>query len=464
MDDIAWISKRYVAVVVVVLGASSCTRRNPAYCESDSDCPDPTRPFCDLNGEYAESNYAPNTCSVVPVNCPLQRCPCTPGATLGCSGDQLSLCASDGHSASNTHCALGCTVDGKQCKTFAPSNGLGDALADAAGEPDMVVPPGARIDTDLGVIQTSSGVSLPVKTTIVQQPGQPSIRVFEAKSFTFDDATVTGANALALVAPGVISIRGHFDLSAKNATPGPGAQEPPAVCSGSPAVEFTCSGGLNLIQSNGGGGAGNATAGGTGGAVNASSAGGALVPTYVPLVGGCRGGRVDLYLQGTLLAQGGGGGGALQLVSLDTVDIRGLVELGGGGGAATQESAGGGGSGGLLVIESPTVIIEGPGGVVANGGSGGGCDTPGSNGGPTSAAASTVACSNAGAGGTGSLAPTNAYSCLNTQTVTCVCSGYFAGGGGAAGRLHVVSLSGAATLMFSPIVSAQVTGAVLESM
>jgi hypothetical protein len=319
-----------------------------------------------------------------------------------------------------------------------------------------VIPAGAQIDTDLGVIQTSTGTPIPIKTTIVQQAGgQPSIRVFEAHSFQFDDVTVSGANALALVAAGPIVLRGSFELSASLVQAAPGAQESPAVCVGVTGKEFAC-GGL-LTESDGGGGGGNATTGGAGGAVNSFKAGGALIPTVIPLVGGCRGGDVE-DATSTVLARGGGGGGALQLVSLTSVEIRGLIQLGGGGGMATTNGeAGGGGSGGLLVIEAPSVTLVGPGGIVANGGSGGGCTTDGANGGTGVASATTTGCVNAGAGGTGSTAATNAYSCLNSGNTTCVCGSSFDGGGGAAGRLHVVSSDGAVVKTSNPTVSAITT-------
>lgn len=43
-------------IFMVLAGISACTEHNPSVCEGDSDCTDPARPFCDLDGEYAESN------------------------------------------------------------------------------------------------------------------------------------------------------------------------------------------------------------------------------------------------------------------------------------------------------------------------------------------------------------------------------------------------------------------------
>jgi hypothetical protein len=445
-------------IFMVLAGISACTEHNPSVCEGDSDCTDPARPFCDLDGEYAESNFKPNACSATPANCPVERCGCTAGATLSCSAGTATVCGSDGRSSTEVACALGCTTEGDRCLAFEPSNGLGGALADAASEMDVTLPSNVRIDTDLGVITTTAGDSIAVKTTVIAQAGgHPSIRVFEGSSFVINNAVVSGANSLAFVAPGPISIQGTLDLGGNADVAGPGAQENPAVCVGVTGDQFVCGGGL-LVESDGGGGGGNATAGATGGAVNSSQAGGALIPTFVPLVGGCRGGDVKVRNQSTILTRGGAGGGALQLVSLTRVEIKGLIDLGGGGGTATVTEGGGGGSGGLLIVEAPVLAVQGPGGVVANGGSGGGCNTRGTDGSLTTARATTPACTDAGAGGAIGMLPTNAYSCNNSGGVTCVCGSHFAGGGGAVGRLHVVTADGAIVSSSNPIVSALVTG------
>ena len=453
----------YGVIFLAFVSVAGCTKHNPAVCEADSDCTDAARPFCDVNGEYSESNHTPGECTVTPANCPVSRCGCTPGETLACSNGTATVCGADGLSSKDVACSLGCSTNAVRCASFEPSNGLGPAFVEAAGEADVVLPPGVHIDTDLGTIQSSSGNSISVRTTVVEQPGgHASIRVFEGKSFSVSDATVSGTNSLAFVSPGAITIQGDLDLSGKAAVGGPGAQESPASCAGTTGQEFTCSGGLGLVESNGGGGAGNATPGGTGGEVNGASPGGAADPNFVPLVGGCRGGDVQVYLQSTILTRGGAGGGALQLVSLDSVTIRGLINLGGGGGTATMNEAGGGGSGGMLIIEAPVATLQGPGGVVANGGAGGGCGMPGANGTQTSSAAVNSGCSGAGAGGTTTTQPTNAYSCLNNGNVVCVCSGYFSGGGGAVGRLRVVTTNAGVTSISNPLVSAQVNTATLQ--
>ena len=218
-------------VVVGALGACT-TERNPAYCDSDLDCVGSSFTFCDLNGEFPESNHRRHTCTTVPEDCPVERCGCEPGAGLSCDADQLEVCNADGRSSSTATCALGCATAEPRCLTFEPSNDLGGPLAAAAAEPDVLLPPGARIDTDLGLVQDGNGTPIAVRSVVVDQDGGSSIRVFLGKSFVIDDATVRGTRALAFVAPGPITLRGKLDASAQGRTAGPGAQDVPAVCTG----------------------------------------------------------------------------------------------------------------------------------------------------------------------------------------------------------------------------------------
>src|SRR5450755_4605327 len=105
-----------IGIVVLVAGLAGCgSQHNPALCEADGDCTDVTRPFCDVNGEYPESSYTPGECSVVPANCPLARCGCTPGTTLACADGAETVCGEDGHSSASAACALGCSTETTGC-------------------------------------------------------------------------------------------------------------------------------------------------------------------------------------------------------------------------------------------------------------------------------------------------------------------------------------------------------------
>lgn len=438
-----------IGVLVVVL-AAGCTSKNPDYCSADTECDDPAKPFCDVAGEFVESGHTPHICTARPAGCSIERCGCTPGEGLSCDLDQRTVCAADGHSTSMETCALGCSTE-PRCLTFEPSNGLGPALEMAAKEPDVVLPAGVRIDTDLGTITMSTGAPLPVASTMVSQQNGPSIRVFLGNTFVVENATVTGSAALAIVAPGGVAVKGVVDASASAVSHGPGGQDSPAVCVGSPGQQSAAG---SFTNAYGGGGGGASTTGGHGGGFSApGGAAGALIPTFSPLTGGCRGGGLS-RVDGTKDV-GGGGGGAIQLVSSTHVQFSGtgLLHVSGGGGPPTT----GGGSGGTVVIEAPDVVFTGATtGIAANGGAGGGCAMAGADGGPTAVAAAGPKCSpsSAGNGGTGALAPEPGQQLCSGSGSCGVLSQYQGGGGGAAGRVLVRTRSGSVETSGGPLFSA----------
>ena len=162
---------RRLVVGVLSLGFAvlvGCTAKNPDFCKADGECDDPAKPFCDVNGEFAESGHTPNICTARPAGCSIERCGCDAGQGLSCDLNQLTVCNADGHSSSVETCALGCSTE-PRCLTFEPSNGLGPALEMAASEPDVVLPAGVRIDTELGTILSSSGQSILVPSAVATQ-------------------------------------------------------------------------------------------------------------------------------------------------------------------------------------------------------------------------------------------------------------------------------------------------------
>ena len=44
----------------------ACKVYDPLYCDQQMECPDPDRPFCDLTGEYPDSEGIPRTCIADP--------------------------------------------------------------------------------------------------------------------------------------------------------------------------------------------------------------------------------------------------------------------------------------------------------------------------------------------------------------------------------------------------------------
>lgn len=394
--------------MLLISGCTAAANR----CVSDTDCADPMYPFCDVNGEYVPSGGETGICTLKPDNCPIERCGCTPGEFLGCSADTMTTCNADGNGSVETNCVLGCSTDKDGCAGFAPSNGLGDALKSASSEPDVVIPDGATIDTDKGTI-TSGGSTIAIKSTTLQQVGQSvEIQVFIAKSIAVSNAKVHGNRALALVAASDITFSGLLDLGAGEGFSriGPGSQ-----------VVGDCVGGT---QSTYGGGGGNATVGAK--ASNALTnliAKGGLPVTGTVLIGGCRGGI------GSGMA--GFGGGAVQAVSLSSINVAATATFNVNG--AGGYDSGGGGSGGLVILESPHVSFLGA--IYANGGAGGACAAPGEDGHLSldpAIAPSGCGQNNAttgGAGGTLVLAPVDAHGV-----------GGGGGAGGAVGRLRVNTL------------------------
>ena len=424
---------------------------------------DPSYPFCDVNGEYLPSGGEKNVCTIVPDNCPISRCGCSPGAVLACSGDQLTTCASDGMSSTTASCPLACASDGTRCSTFMPSNGLGDALAMSAGAPDVVIPAGARIDTDTGVVVDGNGTPVEVMSVVVNQLSGPAIRAFYAHSLMLDDATVLGSNALGLVGAAGVTLQGKLDLSAHGTVSGSGGEGQPFGAAAAPAVQSTCLQGSTLVtQSPGGGGGGNAVMGGT----SRGPVGGSAVTSFGPLYGGGRGGDLESS-SAAVIAMGGGGGGAVEIVSATQVTLtaRGFVSLGGGGG----QSSGGGGAGGTAIIEAPIVDLQGNlTGITANGGGGGGCGQIGHDATTTLSATTAPSCPgtkydySAGAGGTALVAPQNTGACINGPCSSCD-SGSFGGAGGAAGRLRVATRDGTFGTTGTPTMSVAISTATLTA-
>jgi hypothetical protein len=145
-----------------------------------------------------------------------------------------------------------------------------------------------------------------------------------------------------------------------------------------------------------------------------------------------------LTSNGSTIADGGEGGGAVQFVSLTAISISGAINVGGGGGG---NDGGGGGSGGNVILEAPRVAFSG-GGVFANGGSGGACAMPGNNGSqdanPAPGPGPCGSHSNiqGGNGGTVSTSPATGGRLMLNDT------GSAGGGGGAVGRIRIATSDG----------------------
>ena len=256
-----------------------------------------------------------------------------------------------------------------------------------ANTADLVVDSAATIDTDAGTITDVDPGDI-VFNTISQGGGAPDIGVFSFNSVDIQaDVTVTGSNALALIACEDVRVDALIDASASGQTSGPGGygggdgqadgsgysngEGLHGFSEGSPYRE-TGGGGGGFGFSGGNGGDSDTRQGGAGGQENGTD-------ELVSLVGGSGGGSggflSNLSDEGGV---GGGGGGAVQISAGGdlVVTAAGGVHAGGaGGGAGPPEwsSGGGGGAGGAILLEGVTVTVAGT--LAANGGGGGGADT-----------------------------------------------------------------------------------------
>lgn len=258
---------------------------------------------------------------------------------------------------------------GTECG-FAPANGIGcesGPSAELGAECEAF-----EIDTTSG--KFACGIAAPSKL-IDQGPGNPKIRVFYVNGLRIgrdSKVRVTGANALAIVSRGDVVIEGILDLSAENreCNGGPGGYRGGEGANAKGANGFGLGGGVGGVYPAGASGGSFGGLGGAGGSDVGSSAvsGSAAGVKYgnaelVPLMGGSGGGG-DQHC-------GGGGGGAIQIASSTSI----LIVAGGGinaGGASSRGYYGGGGSGGAILVEAPKVNVQGT--LAANGGGGGyGC-------------------------------------------------------------------------------------------
>ena len=184
-----------------------------------------------------------------------------------------------------------------------------------------------------------------------------------------------GRNPLLIVAWGDIDIEGIIDASSRLGVQ-EGAGFRPYGEGGSlhgDVQAFGYSGG-------GGGGGFQASGGGGGTALNGARAGGPAGPPEPPptrILGGCDGGIGGITGSSpSVWADGGRGGGAVQLTANGRITISGQVLANGSGGEggptlppASGGGGGGGGSGGYVGLEAPAIIVTGR--LAANGGGGG---------------------------------------------------------------------------------------------
>ncbi|MDP3498991.1 MAG: hypothetical protein Q8S33_01610 [Myxococcales bacterium] len=331
---------------------------------------------------------------------------------------------------------------------------LTDGLARVANlPPDEAFSTGGVLALDGGVIDTSTltllGQVLPDGVRFDAVDAGVELAVLRVSTLTLvGRVRVRGARPLVVLAREDIVIDGVLDGAARGTEPGPGAD----LEGQGPGGAAETSGSLAA----GAGGAGHASSGGAGGAVPAllAGAGGSAYgsPESLILEPGSRGGRGG---RSACVVRGGGGGGALQLFAGRRLVVNegGAITVGGGGGEDVCEpcrrvsfegGGAGGGSGGTLLLQSPVMELRGV--LAANGGGGSGtCDRRSSAGAdglesdrpaPGGAGRGPPCCGEGAPGGAGTTPP----------GVGGEGGAMAGGGGGAVGRVRIVTRAGSVVL------------------
>jgi hypothetical protein len=315
------------------------------------------------------------------------------------------------------------TVAGDGGLGFAPSN-FDPSKVTTAGVGAMDIADDCTYDEGSSAFSCATA-SPPIAfhaTTFSQDAGGPSLTVLVVRSLVVEQGrvlTLTGANPIAIEALDSIHVLGTLLVSAGRyaADAGPGTN-----------VQNTYSG-----TDQGAAGGSHCGGGGTGIITPYPPAPAYGGSTLIPFAGGSYG----------CSPTGGPGGGAVQLVARNVIEIGpcGEVYASGLGG---RVPGGGGGSGGSILIEAPTVSLAGA--LLAAGGSSAGSTTPGNDGTDNGTQAGGVGFLNGGAGSTGTSIDGGIGGYLSTGDNDW-------GGGGGAGWIRINSTGGNATPQAGAVVN-----------
>src|SRR5688572_22941550 len=101
----------FVLAFIIVAG---CKTDDPLYCDEDTPCTDPERPFCDLTGEYPASEGHGRTC--IPDPDPDPDALCEASEFLRCDGEETAVyCSEDGMAEVEVECDAGCDAGEGGC-------------------------------------------------------------------------------------------------------------------------------------------------------------------------------------------------------------------------------------------------------------------------------------------------------------------------------------------------------------
>ncbi|MBN2526608.1 MAG: hypothetical protein JXR76_09445 [Deltaproteobacteria bacterium] len=219
----------------------------------------------------------------------------------------------------------------------------------------------ASINTDSCDIDCISSSS--VQCWIMTQPDRSEVAIIYAKAISVAKnikVTLEGQRPLILISQSSIFVDGKVEGS-DSVSNGRGTLGGFSVDVGGPGK------GERPLEDGGTGGGAYCGTGGDGGRLDDEYPGGTGGAPYgnaeiIPLQGGSSGGSQGLW-------KGGAGGGAIQLVAKETIEIGpiGFISLPGRGGDIEGQ---GGGSGGAVLLEAPSIAVKGS--IAVNGGGGGG--------------------------------------------------------------------------------------------
>lgn len=320
--------------------------------------------------------------------------------------------------------------------SFVPSNVTGTVENRSEG---ITIRGTCSFDTDQGTVSCASDEYI-FQTVTQTDENQTKIGVFTTGSLTIGpDAVVdiVGSKPAVIVTPGPILIQGTLQATPKSYdmdTGRGGGFSGPSTYSTSLRGKGPGYGGVPVADAGGGG----AAYCGKGGGPNGGSPYGN--PELSPLLGGSSGALCGEN------SQAGAGGGAIQLVSGDSITLTSLaiIQVGGGGGTW---GGGGGGSGGAILLEAPTVSVSG---ILAANGGGGGDAASGSGAagvGSATAALGGRDSSSSNAGGDGSADATiDGHAGGQDTSLKGIDRCDFGGGGGGAGRIRINTSTGVAAI------------------
>ena len=296
------------------------------------------------------------------------------------------------------------------------------------------------IDTDVG---SSDCVAL--------SPANNAVCVIDGTSVSITSFLIgVGSRPLVVLSRSTFDLMGTIDVASHASPAQQGAGSDPAGCAGTAATGAP-----------GGGFGGTFTTKGGNGGVTAPPGGVAQAAfTTTTLRGGCPGGDGKTS-NGNAMA--GHGGGAVELIAVQSMVLFGTINASGAGGGPGKGGGNGGygaGAGGMIVLDSPTISVNGITQVFANGGGagGGGAMTNGMDGvsGSDPAGPNAPAASGDGGGGTGGIGGNGAYTMLNGTVVNALSGddggggGGDGGGGGGLGFIHIQQGTASDVTHFSP--------------